>query len=261
MAIVKKRSTLKTWGDVIFAIFLREIKSKFNDKLGVSWAVIQPVSFIFILSFMRGRLDGGEAHSMPTFVFIVYGMMCIQLFITTMSAAAGSIQKNKPLFAFRQVQPIASTIAMVGFEYLVKIAVVIVIVIAMYLLGIELRIDDPLTVLWNLTAIWLLATNIGLMFAIGRAFIPEIDKVRTMMQRPLLFISGVFFSLQDIPKETWKYFDWNPILHAIELSRQAAYTSFGAVGVSELYLNVCTLVLTFFSLALYRTYWKQAISR
>ncbi|MFA0013657.1 ABC transporter permease [Vibrio lentus] len=261
MAKVKKRSTLQVWGDVIFAIFLREIKSKFNDKLGVSWAVLQPVSFIFILSFMRGRLDGGETHSMPTFVFIVYGMLCIQLFLTTMSAAAGSIKTNKPLFAFRQVQPIASTIAMVGFEFLVKIAVVLVIVIAMYFLGIEIKIDDPLMVLWNFTVLWLLATNIGLLFAIARAFIPEIDKLRNMLQRPLLFISGVFFSLQDIPKETWHYFDWNPILHAIELSRQAAYPTFGAVGVSELYLNLSTLIITFFSIACYRVYWKQAISR
>lgn len=261
MAVVKRRSAAVIWLDVIYAIFLREIKSRFNDRVGVSWAVIQPVSFIFILSFMRGRLDGGETHTMPTFVFIVYGMMCIQLFLTTLSAAAGSIQKNKQLFAFRQVQPIASTIAIIGFEYLVKIAVAITIVIAMYFLGIDLKIHDPLRVLWYFTSVWLMAASIGLIFALTKCFIPEIDKVRNMMQRPLLFISGVFFSLQDIPRDTWKYFDWNPILHAIELSRQAAYPTFGAVGVSDLFLNLSTLVLVFLSLSCYRLFWKQAISR
>lgn len=60
------------WGDVIFAIFLREIKSKFNDKLGVSWSVISPVAFIMILSLMRGKMDGGETHGVPTFFF--YGL-------------------------------------------------------------------------------------------------------------------------------------------------------------------------------------------
>ncbi|MGL6315386.1 ABC transporter permease [Vibrio sp. WXL103] len=261
MAKVNNRSLLRIWGDVIFAIFLREIKSRFNDKFGISWAVVQPVSFIFILSFMRGRLDGGDSHTMPTFVFIVYGMMCIQLFTSTLTSAATSFRKNKPLFAFRQVQPIAATIAVVGFDLLVKIAVVIIVVLAMYFLGIELNIHDPLLVLWNFCLVWILAANIGLLFALVWAYIPEIDKIRNMLQRPLLFVSGVFFSLQDIPQSTWKYFSWNPILHAIELSREAAYPSFGAVGVSSTYLNLATLTVTFFALSCYRIGWKQAISR
>ncbi|MGL6260690.1 ABC transporter permease [Vibrio sp. WXL210] len=261
MAKVNKRTLLQVWGNVIFAIFLREIKSRFNDKFGISWAVIQPVSFIFILSFMRGRLDGGESHSMPTFVFIVYGMISIQLFLMTLSSAANSFKKNKPLFAFRQVQPIASTIAVVGFDLLVKMAVILSVVIAMFFLEIEIKVHDPIGVLRNFIMLWLLATSIGILFALARSYVPEVDKLRVMIQRPLLFISGVFFSLQDIPKEMWKYFDWNPIVHAIELSRQSAYPSFGAVGVSELYLNISTLVVTFFSLACYHLYWKQAISR
>ncbi|MCW8332808.1 ABC transporter permease [Vibrio paucivorans] len=261
MAGVNKRTTLQIWGDVIFAIFLREIKSKFNDKLGVSWAVIQPVSFIFILSFIRGRLDGGDTHTMPSFVFIVYGMLIMQTFLNTMRASAGSIKRNKPLFAFRQVQPIASTVAIVGFEFLVKVCVIAVIVLAMYFLGIEIYIHDPLGFIVIYLTIWLLAVSVGILFALLAAFIPEVDKAREMMQRPLLFISGTFFSLQDLPRESWGYFDWNPILHAIELSRQAAYPTFGAVGVSQLYLNIVTLVFTFLALSSYRVYWKQSISR
>ncbi|MDG3088665.1 hypothetical protein P7F88_22415 [Vibrio hannami] len=80
MAVVKKRSTLQVWGDVIFAIFLREVKSKSDDKFGVAWSVISPVSFIFMLSFIRGRMDGGETHGIPTFFFMVFGMMMVQFF-------------------------------------------------------------------------------------------------------------------------------------------------------------------------------------
>ncbi|WP_413701727.1 hypothetical protein ACLKMH_09320 [Psychromonas sp. KJ10-10] len=80
MALVKKRSTLKIWGDVIFAIFLREIKSKFSDKLGISWSVVSPVAFIMMLSFIRGRFDGGETHTVPTFFFMVYGLVLVQFF-------------------------------------------------------------------------------------------------------------------------------------------------------------------------------------
>lgn len=261
MAQVQHRSRLSIWRDVILAILIRDVQSKFNDKFGISWAIIQPVSFIFILSFLRGRMDGGETHTMPTFVFIVYGIICLQFFITTLQSTASSLKRYKPLFAFRQVMPISSFIAVALFEYIIKIAVIITIVILMWLLGIESKISDPLTIIINFTMIWLMAIGIGILFAITTAFLPEVDKFRQMAQRPMLFISAVFFSLQDIPERYWSYLDWNPLLHAIELSRQAAYPSFGAVGVSQSFLYMCTLTIVFLALVVYKSYWKVAISR
>lgn len=261
MITVTKRSTLGVWRDVVFAIFLREIKSKFADRVGISWALIQPVSFIIVLSLLRGSLDGGDTHTMPTVVFISHGMLFILLFINTMSSAASSIQRNKQLFAFRQVQPIASTIAGISFQFLVKVFVAIIIALALYIIRIDFKIHEPISVILCFISVWLLGANIGMLFALAKCFIPEVDKLRALIQRPLLFISGAFFSLQDIPKDSWKYFDWNPILHAIELSRQAAYPTFGVVGVDSTYLMITTMSLTFFSLACYRAVWKQAISR
>ncbi len=81
MAAVKQRSTLKVWGDVIFAIFLREIKSQFDDKFGIAWSVISPLSFIMMMSLMRGRFDGGLTHGMPTFFFMLYGILLVQFFV------------------------------------------------------------------------------------------------------------------------------------------------------------------------------------
>jgi capsular polysaccharide transport system permease protein len=54
MTTVIKRNKWEIWRDVIFALFVREIRTGFNDKIGISWSVIQPVVFIFILSFVRG---------------------------------------------------------------------------------------------------------------------------------------------------------------------------------------------------------------
>lgn len=260
MAQVQNRSRLSIWLDVIFALFIRGMQSRFNDKFGISWAIIQPVSFIFILSFIRGAMNGAETHTMPTFVFMVYGIVCLQFFITTLTSSAKALQKDKPLFAFRQVVPISSFIATALFEYIVKLVVIVVLVVIMWFLDIELVLKDPLTVIINFTLLWLLAMSLGIIFAISTAFFPEVDKIREMAQRPMLFISAVFFSLQDVPQEYWVYLDWNPLLHAIELSRQAAYPSFGAVGVSQSYLYGCTLVICFLSLVIYKRYWKQAIS-
>ncbi len=261
MASTTKRGLLQLWGDVIFAIFVREIKSKSKDKLGVAWSVVSPVTFIFALSYVRGRIDGGDTHGIPTFFFMVFGMVLVQFFLGLVESVSGAIKKNKPLYAFRQVQPISSIIAVAGFELLVKFFVIFVIAIVAYFLQFEAQISDLLEVILILLRVWLIALSVGVLFALGACYVPEIDRLRSLAMRPMFFLSGIFFSLQDIPREYWPFLTWNPLLHAVELSRFAAYPQYGSEGVSFYYLDLVTLVLTFLALACYQISWKQAISR
>jgi capsular polysaccharide transport system permease protein len=261
MTTVIKRSKWEVWRDVIFALFVREIRTGFDDKIGISWSVIQPVAFIFILSFMRGKMDSGETHTIPTFTFMAIGLVLVLSFLKTLSSAAGSIGKNRALYAFRQVQPISPVMASCLFELLVKGFTIIAIIIIMYFLDIDLQISNPLLFLCCIFLLWLLAVTLGLLFGIAELYVEEIKKIRELITRPLFFISGIFFSLQDIPKEYWHYLDWNPMLHAVELVRFSVHSTYGDTGVSLSYLASITLIFVFLSLALYFSYWKQAISR
>lgn len=261
MTTVTKRNKWEVWRDVIFALFIREIRTGFNDKIGISWSVIQPVAFIFVLAFVRGRINGGETHSIPTFTFMAIGLVLILGFLQTLGSAARAIGKNKALYAFRQVQPISAVLASAMFELLIKIAVIVTIVVIMYFMNLDLRVSDPLLFLSCFFLLWLLAVTLGLLFGIAELYLGEVKKIRELLSRPLFFISGVFFSLQDFPKEYWYYLDWNPILHSVELTRYAMYSTYGDAGVSLNYLASVTLSFTFLSLSIYFAYWKQAISR
>jgi capsular polysaccharide transport system permease protein len=198
---------------------------------------------------------------MPTFTFMAIGLILLLNFLKTLSSAASSIGRSKALYAFRQVQPISAVLASGLFELLVKGFVIVTIVIIMYFLNMELQISAPFLFLSCLFLLWLLAVALGLLFGIAELFVKEIQKVRELATRPLFFISGAFFSLQDFPREYWHYLDWNPILHAIELARFSVHTTYGDAGVSFNYLILITIILTFSSLAVYFAYWKQAISR
>jgi len=260
MALVKNRTNLEVWLDVVFAIFLREIRSKFNDKLGISWAVINPLIFIFLLSFGRSLLGGPITHSMPTLVFMIYGMLLVRLFLMTFGNISTVIKQNKQLLAFRQVQPISTVVAASLFELLVIMFVILILFVILYLLRVDATLNDPLTVFVCIIQVWLLASSLGLLFGIASIYLPELDKMSIFVQRPVFFMSGIFFSLQDIPKEFWHYFDWNPILHAVELSRGAAYPSYITEGVSLSYVFLSTLILTAFALFCYQASWKEALN-
>jgi capsular polysaccharide transport system permease protein len=261
MTTVLKRNKWQIWRDVIFALFVREIRTGFNDKFGLSWAIISPVIFIFILSFIRGRMGGAETHTLATFTFMAIGILFIQSFLQTLGGSAGAIKKNKALFAFRQVQPISAVLAGALFELLSKIFVVVGIIIIMYFMGMELHVANPLLLLACFFLLWIFAVSLGLLFGIAELFVTEVGKVRQLVERPMFFISATFFSLQDIPKEYWHFLDWNPVLHAIELTRFAVQATYGSEGVSLSYLSITVLVFSFFSLSVYHIAWKQAISR
>jgi capsular polysaccharide transport system permease protein len=261
MTIVIKRNKWEIWRDVIFALFAREIRTGFNDKIGISWAVINPIIFIFMLAFIRGKIDGGLTHGMPIFDFMAYGLLLIQSFLQTLSTSAASIGKSKALFAFRQVQPISAVFAASLFELLVKIFVLLGILLIMYFLKMKVQIANPLLLITCFVLLWVLGMAMGLIFGIAEMFIVEIRKIRDLATRPLFFVSGVFFSLQDFPMENWYLLDWNPILHAVELSRFAAYPVYGDAGVSLFFLGIITLITTLLSLLVYQAFWKQAISR
>ncbi|MGR5269843.1 ABC transporter permease [Vibrio astriarenae] len=261
MAKVKKRSTLKVWGDVIFAIFLREIKSSFDDKFGLSWALISPMIMIVVMVTIRGALSGGDTHGMPVVFFVLYGVVMVQFFLGVLEKTSRSIKKNKPLYAFRQVQPISSVLAISGFELIVKFFLVVLLSAIAFLGQFEVSINDPLEMIFIVLRVWLIATSVGMLLSLATCYVPEVSKLQQLMTRPLFFLSGIFFSLQDIPQEWWPYLTWNPLLHAVELMRYAAYPAYGNAGVSEVYLDAATIVSVFFALACYQISWKQAISR
>ncbi len=98
--------SLRAWRNVLFALFLREFQSKFNDKLGLGWAFIEPFVFVFALSYIRSLIRNGDVHSIPIFIFMMTGLVFVQSFMTGVNSISNGAKSTQPLFAFRQVLPI-----------------------------------------------------------------------------------------------------------------------------------------------------------
>ncbi|OFC69030.1 ABC transporter permease [Alteromonas confluentis] len=255
------KTQLRGWRTVIFALFLREMQSKFNDKLGLGWAFVEPFIFIFAMSFARGFISGSDVHSVPIFVFMMMGLMGVQSFMTCTGSVPNAIKQNKPLYAFRQVQPIAALITSAFMEFSIKCGVIVLIALGIYLLDLDFQLADPLLLIALFLLLWLFSISISLIFAVLIAFVPEINKVKNMLNRPIFFISCTFFSLQDFPESTWHWLTWNPLVHIIELSRYACYPSYGDAGVSVSFIVEVTAVSLFLGLALYHITWKKILAR
>ncbi|WP_394221846.1 ABC transporter permease [Alteromonas gracilis] len=259
--MVAFKDQLYTWRNVIFALFLRELQSKFNDKFGLGWAFLEPLSFILALSFLRGRITGGDVHTIPIFVFMMVGLMGLQSFTKIFQKVSTSIKRNSPLYAFRQVQPMSAVITSGFLEYSIKVVVGLLLALVLYLMDLTFEIFDPLLFIFLCLMLGIFSISFGLIFAIAAAFVPEVDKVKSLMVRPLMFISCVFFSLQDIPEEYWPYLTWNPLVHFNELVRYSFFESYGNKGVSLQFFVIVTISTLFLSLSMYHITWKRVLSR
>lgn len=197
----------------------------------------------------------------PFFMFMFVGFLNVMTFTTLISQASTAIRRAKPLFAFRQVHPVAPVLVSTFIELAIKVGVILLGILAMYLAHIEGQVNDPILLLFLILNLFVLGFSLALIFAIASSFVPEIDKIKNMLTRPLLFISAVFFSMQDLPREFWKYFTWNPLLHINELARYACYPSYGTEGMSLAFVQQCTLSVLFLALASYHLSWKNVLAK
>lgn len=259
--IVTFRSQLIVWKRVCFALFLREIQSQFSDRLGLAWAFLEPFAFIFGLAFLRSLISGSDVHGLPILLFMMVGLISLQSFLQPFNKVAAAYKLNKPLYAFRQVQPIAGLIVTTFIEYTIKVGVLVLACLALYLLEIDVPIHDPLLLIFLFHLLWLMTFSIGCLLGIATSYVPEIKKMTGILSRPLFFISCVFYSLQDIPREYWKYFTWNPLVHFIEMGRYALLESYGHEGVSVSYPLIVTFIAFFFAICLYHINWKGLLAR
>ena len=138
---------------------------------------------------------GGDTHGMPTMFFMVYGMILIQFFLSVFGyMQAERFKKISLLYAFRQVQPISSILAISFFELLVKIFVVLTIVLICFVLKIDIYVHDAISVIMNFFKVWLLGVPAyGTVFGLAYCYIPELKKVQQLVNSPVILYLWYLF--------------------------------------------------------------------
>ena len=71
-----KQTPWEIMKSVVFAVFIRELQSRFGKfTLGYLWALLEPLFFVVVLSFIRGRFTGAPIAGLPPVVFFGTGVI------------------------------------------------------------------------------------------------------------------------------------------------------------------------------------------
>ncbi|MDR2099906.1 MAG: ABC transporter permease [Campylobacteraceae bacterium] len=252
---IKRISPFRQFISVIFALFLREIKTRFGGRrFGVFWTFVEPavhlVIMLFVFSFLRARM----MPQVPFELFLLTGIVPFFLFRHIATGLMSSISANKALFAYAPVKPIDTYITRTILESVIYTVVFAVILFVFgFWGGFDVSVTNPFGAAALYFLLILFGFSFGIIASIASTIFPSVKILMNIILLPLYFLSAIMYPLWIVPAQYIEYLKFNPILHLLELFKANFFSYYPLVeGINLYYPLGFELVLLFIALALYR---------
>lgn len=244
----KARSHFQVQRDVIYALVLLELSSRFGkSRGGYMWVLVEPLAHLLVPMFIFGFIRHGLVPGVEYPVFLVYGFLPFLFFRSICLQTVNGVNAAQGLLSYRQVQLMDVFIAKV-----IAYAVIQAVVFAIVLTGLAIFDYDvlpryPVEFAAVLALTTMLAFGLGLIFAAIASLVPDARSMIQIMFMPLYFASGILFPVTRFADEWVRLMAYNPLLHLVELIRATAIDGYEPMK----YLNITyPVVLAVISIAI-----------
>lgn len=222
--------SLRTMYRSVVAVMLRESRTRYGDtRTGYVWALVDPliVMIILVALFNVVGRTSPVAASLP--VFILSGYMPFFLIRNSITRGSTAASGNRGLLQYPQVSVADIIIARTLLEIATSAIVYVLLVIVLYF-----ATGEPLTS-WYDDPVGMIGAILGIVaFCFGSAFFssglarvwPMWTNIWSYLSRPLFLLSGVFFTLENMPQSGRALMQYNPIAHALEWFRSTSLPGF-----------------------------------
>lgn len=226
---------LKAQFRVWHALMLHDIKSRFfGNGLGYIVMIIWPMGHIVILLLLNGGRLAPHGSSMILYVctgvvpFICFNYMGRFIMLSSVT--------NKTFLSYTLIQPLDIMIARMLLEIITNYIILVVLLTALYLSGIDITPIRPV----DAAEAWLASLFLGIGFGFVNAIIamafPFWIAISIVFFLGAWVTSGVVMDPELLPAPYGYYMSFNPLLHAVEWMRQAYYPNFSAHLLNKPYL-------------------------
>ena len=232
--------------ELLFALAGRDIRLRYKQTvLGVIWVVLQPLLAAGIFTFVFGKVAKMDSGGVPYFAFSYAGLMCWNLFTSTVTRANGSLVSNAHLvtkiYFPRLILPLSGVpSALLDFS----IAAILMTII-MFAYGIEPRISLLLLPLW-LAILLMLAMGIGLWSGALAVKYRDINYILPVVIQMLLFASPIAYAAKAVPTGFQTYYYLNPIAGLMDAIRWSilgtTQDTWWAIGYSAIFGVIVLIV-------------------
>jgi len=220
-------SGLWNWLSTLHTLILREVRCRFaGDPVGYLWTFLVPLLWIATLMAFFTLVGRKPDIPVATPAFIATGVVPYVLFRYTISSMSRALSTQRHMVHFAGVR-ISDILLAAALLELLNGLLVFALVWLMITLGFgQTPIHDPLQVFQGVLLTALVAASFGRLAALAGLVSETAKRVIPIALRPLFWISGVFFTAAQLPPALRPYLHWNPLLHAVEITRSGVFADY-----------------------------------
>lgn len=250
----RKRTPWEIQKAVVQALVLRELKTRFGvHRLGAVWLFLEPAAHIAVLLTVFVYIRHFAPPGLPTTIFLLTGIVPFLLFKSIALRIMEAVQGNRGLFGYRVIKPMDTFLARLLLEVVLYTVVFVLLSGILRWWGVPVELYRPFEFFTVVALLSLMGFGLGILFCVIGETMPEVKPFIRIFFLPLYLLSGILFPISRLPAQYHELLLWNPVLHAVELSREAFFRGYETVsGINQAYLAEVTVVLLFAGLVAYR---------
>ncbi|WP_319528822.1 ABC transporter permease [uncultured Cohaesibacter sp.] len=209
----------------IWALVFKEFKIRLGkSRIGLFWTLVQPMTSMVMMAFIRLASGTTEIHQIDVVLFIGMGFVIFNAFRPGINFIPQSISSNQGLLNYPQVKPIDTIIARFILScWLHLLASILLVFVVWWILGDYPEFPDPLLCVTTLIIAFLFGLGVSLPLTIFGTINESVLKFVNIVSMPLMILSGVMFSMNEMPQTVRQLLAYNPLVHLIEGFRHGAF--------------------------------------
>jgi capsular polysaccharide transport system permease protein len=219
--IHEMRTGFRRQCNVVFALLFKDFRAKTsNGRLGLMWVAIEPATHISVLGalwYLAGRtvISGIDIGS-----FLATGVLPYLIVRRSLQDIPSALGANDAFYNYQQVKPIDAVIARFILDMLLLIVGgFLVFFLLAWFFDAWIRVENGLPLIGILLTAMAMGFGMSLLLATYGYLYDGLLKGVAAFSRPLLFVSAVFYTPNDLPAEARYFLSWNPIVQIIEYIR------------------------------------------
>ncbi|WP_338241704.1 ABC transporter permease [Aurantiacibacter hainanensis] len=240
-------TAIARWVRKMKAIIMREVGSRYTgDALGYLWAYIVPLTWIgviYILFIVLGRRIPIDTDIGSFICSGVVPYLCARY-------AVNAILRARTAYRHILSFPSVSPNLVGGSVFLLELGNSVLVFLILLLLNFVIfgffEMHDPVLAMWGFFLAVSSGGAFGYMMASLSTIVPALTRATPIFLRPFFYISGVFYTANELPPAVRDWLSWNPLFHGIEVLRNGlfeGYTSLlGTSSVPVAFIIVCVAI-------------------
>lgn len=185
--------------------------------MGYFWAIVEPSVQIAVFLVVKVLFFNRSMPGVDFTVFLATGFIAYNLFKNIVMHSMNAFESNQALFVYSQVRPIHTIFARVLVEFIVFIFISLFFLSIGWYFESQIIPDNLLNVILAVLWFMLFGTSLGILFAVIGTFYETFKKIIKLIFTPMLFLSALFYTVDQLPPVVREYILYNPIVHFVEL--------------------------------------------